>query len=123
MNKRERKDEFERHKTEIEDEYHKKLDALYILYPECKPFSENGATSEGSSRGKLSKLIRQVLKEHSGQFSVHDMRQLVVKLDPAFVNTITNIQLSNIMGRFVRKGELEAIAGSSPKLYKRKGSQ
>ena len=120
-NGKDRKDEFKRHFADIESSYDERLKALYILYPEFKP-SPLSHSSNRKKKGFVSGLVKGVIVKHATLLTLDDTVKEVALADPEAAKSITRVQISNTLARFVRQGKLDRVAGASQPTFKRKGS-
>jgi len=115
-----RRDEFKRHKKEIDELFQRKLKALYELYPEFATTSAE-STSVPESKGGygvLSKLVKQAIDKHHEVFTLQDMHKWVSELDPVFGAGLRRQSIYNAISRLIRKQKLEKLSDGSG--YKKK---
>lgn len=113
-----RRDEFKRHKQDIEEIYKRKIAALYELYPEYAPVSSgNGTVEHKGGYGKLSLYVKQTLEKHHEPFTLQDMQKWIVEVDPAFGAVTSRTSIYNALARLIGKGKVEKLTDGG---YKKK---
>lgn len=118
MKKNERRDNFDALHQEIKDEFRRKIDALYTLYPEFHPSRVVTPGGEAPAPQNLSAAIRRVIAAHATEkISVESVAGWLTELEPTVKQDRTPI--SNTLARLARKGELTPLTepGVRPASY------
>ena len=117
MKKSEKQVEFERHLEVIKGDYQRRIDALYILYPEFIPHE----SSPGSGEGKfnVTKAIRQILISHMGEgFNTQKMEEWIFTTYPNTKGKIKRVLISNTLFRMANKTkEIDILSSDRPVTY------
>lgn len=115
---------FEQMEKEIRDEYKRKLEALYTLYPEFSASNNlNGEASSGVSRGSIAKIVRNLIDIHAGEkFTQGQMSKWLFEADPTFASSLRPVAVPNTLARMASNGEIEKVSpeGERPAIYKAK---
>src|SRR3989338_4627680 len=111
-----RKDSFKEQMAEIEADFNRKREALFILYPEFKNSETDVPPRE---RGQLTNLVRQIFKKNDQPLTLDETNRELIKINPMIAKTVSKITLSNTLTILLKKEELEKVPESSPASYRR----
>jgi len=118
MDKNQRKEEFNRHKKRIEDEYVKSYEALYRLYPEFSSYGSSVDKVAKMGRGIAPKIITKAMASHPESFTLDNMAEWIKEVDPVSSAGISRVDISNTLWRLTKRGKIEKI-GSNPATYRK----
>lgn len=122
MSKNEKRNEFLRHKDEITREYQKKIDALYTLYPEFTPNSDDESPEYGRNFN-LSHAIRKLIEAHSNEeITSWKMLKWIKETQGGLqAGEIDSTAVSNALSRLYKNRELVRVSpeGAKPAVYKK----
>lgn len=101
--------EYRKLRSEIEAEYHKKIEALDLVFK----MSSNGVAGNGTSgqvfgKGTLLKAVRQALEGLRVDFTLKDVEERIRANNPSFAATIKRASLSSTLKRLVGQ-EIEVV--------------
>lgn len=109
--------EYNKLKRAIEAEYHRKLEALEMVWRMSGGAFPTDSKPAGLTLGRGSTLnaVRSVLEDLQGEFTLRDVAQEITAKDPAFVATMKRSSISSTLKRLAEKGEIELVAAGSGK--------
>jgi hypothetical protein len=111
-------------KRQIEAEYHKKLEALEMVYQMARPISSLTGKQLGmrtSSKGALRNALRSAFTSMSGEFTPKVVLAKLRERDPAFAESVNKASLSSALARLAEGGEIELVekgSGKRPSKYR-----
>src|SRR3990172_361203 len=117
--------EYRRLKSQIEDEYKKKIDALELVWKMSNESDGSNGTEKSRQvigKGTLQKAVRQVLFEIKGEFDIHDVERRIKHNAPSLANTVKRASLSSAIKRLVGT-EIEVVSigsGKRPSRYRKR---
>lgn len=103
--------EYRKLKTQIEAEYHRKIEALETVWQ----MSGEDATKAGNQpekrfgKGSLLKAVRRALEQVKGEFTLRDIQEKIGLADSAFAATVKPASLSSTLKRLETDHELEIV--------------
>lgn len=103
--------EYRNLKTQIEAEYHRKVEALETIW-QMAGGDANKLGSQPDKRfgkGSLLKAVRHALEQVKGEFTLRDVQEKIAFADSTFAATVKSASLSSTLKRLEKDRELEIV--------------
>lgn len=102
--------EYRKLRNEIEAEYHKKIEALDLVWKmSCGETAANGAAGQVFGKGTLLKAVRQALEGLRGDFVLKDVVERIRVNNSSFAATLKRASLSSTLKRLAKSHEIEVV--------------
>jgi len=112
--------EYDRLRNEIEAEYHKKIEALELIWRMSNK-APTGLMTNG--RGALLGAVRDAVNQLYATFTIRDVEKVIKQQNAVVGSHVRRASLSNTLKRLVEDGLLELVEkgqGKRPSSYRRK---
>ena len=114
--------EYNKLSKSIEEEYHKKLDALDLVYKMAGGNTQNGRSPRTSGRGaQIKQAVMGVLPGMNGEFNQRDIESKITASFPDIAVGLKRSSLSVALKRIAESGKIqivEAGKGKRPTKYR-----